>query len=67
MLELLLQQYLLAIVLTKPYLLFMSNRRAAVICNIDASTKGTRVDGFDYSNGCHVDGSLPSLVPLWRG
>ncbi len=29
--------------------------------NIDASVNGSRVDGYDYTNGCHIDGNLPNL------
>lgn len=34
---------------------------ASQYINIDASVNGSRVDGYDYSNSCHIDGSLPSL------
>jgi hypothetical protein len=29
--------------------------------NIDASVQGVNVSAFDYSNRCHIDGSLPNL------
>ena len=35
--------------------------------NIDASVNGNRVEGYDYSNGCHVDGNLPGLYHYGEG
>src|ERR1700759_4727029 len=29
--------------------------------NIDADVSGDRVNGYDYFNGCHIDGTLPNL------
>ena len=29
--------------------------------NIEASVAGTKVDGYDYGNGCHIGGDIPSL------
>jgi hypothetical protein len=29
--------------------------------NIDATVTGDKVDGYDYSSGCHVGGRLPNL------
>lgn len=29
--------------------------------NIDANVTGTQVNGYDYQNGCHIDGTIPSL------
>jgi hypothetical protein len=29
--------------------------------NIDVSVIGNRAQGYDYTNGCHVSGNLPSL------
>ena len=35
--------------------------------NIDVSINGSKVDGYDYSNGCHVGGNLPSLYHYGEG
>ncbi|MGH1407076.1 MAG: hypothetical protein ACRBBJ_11020 [Rhodomicrobiaceae bacterium] len=35
--------------------------------NIDTSTDGIRVIGYDHTNGCHVDGNLPSLFHYGEG
>lgn len=35
--------------------------------NINASIQGNRVDGYDYSNGCHFGGSIPSLYHYGEG
>lgn len=29
--------------------------------NVEVTVKGKRVEGYDYSNSCHVDGNLPDL------
>ena len=29
--------------------------------NIDVSFSGGQLSGYDYSNACHIDGSIPSL------
>lgn len=35
--------------------------------SIDASVSGERVDGYDYTNGCYVDGNLPNLYHYGQG
>jgi hypothetical protein len=29
--------------------------------NIDAAVQGNHVNGYDYSNSCHIDGNLPNV------
>ena len=35
--------------------------------NIDAAVQGNRVDAYDFTNSCNIDGNIPSLYHYGEG